>query len=105
MDRQCKRMRSRELVLFSLFLSLFYLILPFLFSLFSQANEQEEVKCRYDWHQTAANVVIAIYAKLYHYEKSYVKLNPIRLNVCLVFPQQNDAKFNLDLELRGVSTN
>lgn len=68
-----------------------------------QANEHEEVKCRYDWHQTAANVVIAIYAKMYHYEKSYVKVNPVRLNVCLVFPQQNDAEFKLDLELRGVS--
>lgn len=76
-----------------------------MFHLFSQANEQEEVQCRYDWHQTASNIVIAIYAKLYHYEKSHVKLNPIRLNVCLVFPQTNDAKFNLDLELRGVSIN
>lgn len=68
-----------------------------------QADEQEEVKCRYDWHQTASNVVIAIYAKMYHYEKSFIKINPVRLNVCLVFPQQNNAEFKLDLELRGVS--
>lgn len=68
-----------------------------------QSEDQETVKCRYDWHQTAANVVIAIYAKLYHYEKSFVKVNPIRLNVCLVFPQQNNAEFNMDIELRGVS--
>lgn len=60
------------------------------------------MKCRYDWHQTASNVVIAIYAKLYHYEKSFIKLNPIRLNVSLVFPQQSDAEFNFDVELRGV---
>lgn len=68
-----------------------------------QTSEHEEAKCRYDWHQTASNVVIAIYAKMYHYEKSFIKINPVRLNVCLVFPQQNYAEFKLDLELRGVS--
>lgn len=31
-----------------------------------------------------------------------MKANPIRLNVCLVFPLQNDTEFTLDLELRGV---
>ncbi|XP_031632872.1 cysteine and histidine-rich domain-containing protein [Contarinia nasturtii] len=66
------------------------------------ADQNEEVKCRYDWHQTASNIVIAIYAKMYHYDKSFIKVNPIRLNVCLVFPQQNDAEFKLDLELRGI---
>lgn len=69
-----------------------------------QTSEHEEVKCRYDWHQTASNVVIAIYAKMYHYEKSYIKVNPVRLNVRLVFPQQNYGEFKLDLELRGVSS-
>lgn len=68
-----------------------------------QHDESKEVKCRYDWHQTGSNVVVAIYAKLYHYEKSFVKLNPIRLAVKLVFPQQENAEFNLDVELRGVS--
>lgn len=47
--------------------------------------------------------MIAIYAKMYHYAKSYVKVNPVRLAVSLVFPQQNDAEFNIDIELRGVS--
>lgn len=70
---------------------------------FFQADDEETLKCRYDWHQTAANVVIAIYAKLYHYEQSFVKINPVRLNVCLVFPQQNNAEFKFDIELRGVS--
>lgn len=65
-------------------------------------NESEAIKCRYDWHQTATNVVIAIYAKLYHYQKSHVKVNPVRLSVKLVFPQQQDAEFNLELELRGI---
>lgn len=48
--------------------------------------------------------MIAIYAKMYHYEKSFIKLNPVRLHVSLVFPQQDDAEFNLDIELRGVSS-
>lgn len=68
-----------------------------------QQTDSTDIKCRYDWHQTATNVVIAIYAKLYHYEKSTVKLNPVRLVVQLVFPQQGNAQFNLDIELRGVS--
>lgn len=29
-------------------------------------------------------------------------MNPIRLDVCLVFPLQHNAEFNLNLELRGV---
>lgn len=71
----------------------------------NDSDDQKEVQCRYDWHQTGSNVVIAIYAKLYHYENSFVKVNPVRLNVSLVFPQQNNAEFNLDIELRGVSRN
>lgn len=65
-------------------------------------DDKTVVNCRYDWHQTASNVIVAIYAKLYHYAKSVVKVNPIRLKVCLVFPDQEDAEFNLDLELRGI---
>uniref|UniRef100_A0A1B0CKR4 Putative zn2+-binding protein melusin/rar1 n=1 Tax=Lutzomyia longipalpis TaxID=7200 RepID=A0A1B0CKR4_LUTLO len=65
-------------------------------------GDKEAVKCRYDWHQTATSVVVAVYAKMYDYTKSYVKVNPIRLQVCLVFPQQNNGQFNLDLELRGI---
>lgn len=61
------------------------------------------VKCRWDWHQTASNVVIAVYAKQYDYKNSWVKINPIRLVIKLVFPKQSNAEFNIDLELRGVS--
>lgn len=61
-----------------------------------------QLSCRYDWHQTAANVVVAIYAKLYHHEQSSVRVNPIRLKVKLVFPQEGNDSFNLDLELRGI---
>lgn len=65
-------------------------------------SDKKTVACRYDWHQTSSNVIVAVYAKLYHYNKSTVKVNPIRLNVHLVFPDQNDSEFNLDLELRGI---
>lgn len=63
---------------------------------------EQVVQCRYDWHQTGNNVVVAIYAKMYDYRVSYVHLSPIRLKVHLVFPQQGNAAFDLDLELRGV---
>lgn len=62
------------------------------------------MQCRYDWHQTATNVVVAIYAKKYHPAQSLVEVNPIRLHVNLVFPEQENARFDLDLELRGVSS-
>lgn len=61
-----------------------------------------KVNCRWDWHQTAGNVVVAVYAKNYDYKKSYVKLNPIRLIVKMVFPLEGNAEFNIDLELRGI---
>lgn len=63
---------------------------------------EQTVQCRYDWHQTGNNVVVAIYAKMYDYRISCVQVNPIRLKVHLVFPQQNNATFDMDLELRGV---
>lgn len=69
-----------------------------------QSDETESIKCRYDWHQTATTVVLAVYAKMYHYAKSSVKASPVRLAVNLIFPQQNDAQFSMDLELRGVSS-
>lgn len=68
-------------------------------------SQSQTVKCRWDWHQTAPNVVVSVYAKMYDYRSSTVKLNPIRLFVELVFPQQNNNKFMIDIELRGVSSN
>ena len=38
----------------------------------------KEMKCRYDWHQTASHVTVAIYAKKYSDTESYVELNPVR---------------------------
>jgi len=61
-----------------------------------------EVQCRYDWHQTATHVTVAVYAKKYDPERSYVELSPVRLVIHLVFPADNNNTFSLDLELKGV---
>lgn len=68
----------------------------------AEAKCDKTVQCRYDWHQTGNTVVVAIYAKMYDYRTSYVQVNPIRLKVHLVFPQQGQAAFDLDVELRGI---
>ncbi|KAK9884774.1 hypothetical protein WA026_009004 [Henosepilachna vigintioctopunctata] len=59
------------------------------------------VNCRWDYHQTASHVIVAIYAKQYDINESIIKLNPIRLYSNLFFPQEK-VSFLLDLELRGV---
>ncbi|KAG6438551.1 cysteine and histidine-rich domain-containing protein [Manduca sexta] len=60
------------------------------------------VKCRWDWHQTPEHVIVSVYTKKYDPTQSFVKLNPIRLYTKLVFHEEGDAVFELDLELRGV---
>lgn len=62
-----------------------------------------QIECRYDWHQTATHVTIAIYAKKYDPDISKIGVNPIRLNAHVYFPEQAGA-FNLDLELAGIIT-
>jgi len=59
------------------------------------------VECRYDWHQTATHVTVAIYAKKYDPDISKIEIHPIRLKVHVYFPEQAGA-FDLDLELAGV---
>jgi len=59
------------------------------------------VNCRYDWHQTATHVTVAIYAKKYDPNVSYVEVNPVRLKTHIYFPQEKGS-FNLDLELKGL---
>ena len=44
------------------------------------------VNCRYDWHQTATTVTVAIYAKKIDPARSVVEINPVRLRVHLYFP-------------------
>lgn len=65
-------------------------------------DEPSKISCRWDWHQTSTNVVVAVYAKNYDYKRSFVKVNPIRLIVKLIFPLEQNAEFNIDLELRGI---
>jgi cysteine/histidine-rich domain-containing protein 1 len=65
-------------------------------------EDKKTIQCRWDYHQTASHVVVSIYAKQYCIQNSIIQLNPIRLNACLVFPQQNSATFKLDVELRGI---
>lgn len=64
---------------------------------------EKVVQCRYDWYQTAKNVIISIYAKKYHYAKCIIRANSIRLNATIVFLEPKDAVFQMDLELKGVS--
>jgi len=64
-------------------------------------GQEGVVNCRYDWHQTATHVTVAIYAKKIDPSASYVEINPIRLKAHIYFPQEKGA-FDLDLELRGV---
>lgn len=69
---------------------------------FKESSPAGTIKCRWDWHQTPDYVIVSVYAKKYNPFQSYVKLNPIRLNTKLVFHEEGNAVFELDLELRGV---
>ncbi|CAG9765313.1 unnamed protein product [Ceutorhynchus assimilis] len=66
------------------------------------SDSDTKVDCRWDYHQTGPYMVISVYAKNYSPSKSTIKLNPIRLTINLIFPQQNSATFQLDIELKGV---
>ncbi|KDR20463.1 Cysteine and histidine-rich domain-containing protein 1, partial [Zootermopsis nevadensis] len=68
---------------------------------FKEKGQDQEVSCRYDWHQTSSDVVVSIFAKKYDPDGSFVQLNPVRLMVHLFFPEDQSV-FSLDLELRGV---
>lgn len=69
---------------------------------FKESSPAGTIKCRWDWHQTPDYVIVSVYAKKYNPFQSHVKLNPIRLNTKLVFHEEGNAVFELDLELRGV---
>lgn len=60
------------------------------------------MNCRWDWHQTGSHVMVTIYAKNYCPTNSIIKLNPVRLSIKLIFPQESNAEFNFDIELRGI---
>lgn len=59
------------------------------------------VKCRYDWHQTATHVTIAVYAKNYDHKSVKLEVSPVRLKFNVYFPQEAGS-FGLDLELKGL---
>ncbi|KAL9892944.1 cysteine and histidine-rich domain-containing protein [Glossina fuscipes] len=69
---------------------------------FKDNSDKKVVQCRYDWHQTPTSVIVSIYAKKYHYAHSKIKVNPVRLQTVLIFSDQENANFELDLELRGI---
>ncbi|CAH1987695.1 unnamed protein product [Acanthoscelides obtectus] len=64
--------------------------------------DMQTVQCRWDFHQTATHVIVSVYAKKYCPKESSVKLSPVRLCSSLVFPEQSNATFDLDYELRGI---
>lgn len=64
----------------------------------------KKAQCRIDWHQTGSYVVVSIFAKKYLPSQSAVKLNPIHLTVDLFFIEE-DSRYNLDIELKGVCIN
>jgi len=59
------------------------------------------VKCRFDWHQTATHVTVAVYAKKYDHKTVKLDVSPVRLKFHVYFPQEAGS-FDLDLELKGV---
>lgn len=59
------------------------------------------MKCRYDWHQTATHVTVAVYAKNYDHRSVKLQVNPVRLNFTTYFPQEAGS-FDMDVELKGL---
>lgn len=65
-------------------------------------QQETTVDCRYDWHQTAENAFIIVYAKEYDPKLSYIKANQIFLSVRLYFPA-TEQYFEKSFELYEVS--
>lgn len=60
------------------------------------------VKCREDWHQTGSQVIVVIYAKKFDPTRSEVKVNGVKLNIELYFPEEGGF-FREEWILAGVS--
>ena len=45
---------------------------------YSSCFPGKDMKCRYDWHQTATHITVAVYAKKYDFNVSYVEVSPVR---------------------------
>ncbi|XP_036452006.1 cysteine and histidine-rich domain-containing protein 1 [Colossoma macropomum] len=63
-------------------------------------QDKKKVACRHDWHQTANQVVVTIYAKNANPEHSYVEANRTVLTCHIQF--ENDKEFHKDIHLWGV---
>ncbi|XP_030635543.1 cysteine and histidine-rich domain-containing protein 1 [Chanos chanos] len=63
-------------------------------------QDKKKVACRHDWHQTANQVVVTIYAKNAHPEHSYVEANRTVLTCHIQF--ENEKVFHKDIRLWGV---
>ncbi|CAI8058161.1 Cysteine and histidine-rich domain-containing protein [Geodia barretti] len=73
-------------------LSIFYLFLQ---------TEKKEVSCRYDWHQTGTQVVIAFYAKACVPEQCLFEDQPNLVSSSPVFQQRQRATAHITTVLRG----
>jgi len=62
---------------------------------------EKKSTCRYDWHQTASNVIVSIYAKTCDPEKCTVLANETGLEVHLAFNGGVNT-FELQLSLHGI---
>ncbi len=65
-------------------------------------GDSSSVNCRYDWHQTATTVTVAIYGKRYDPWASSLQLSPVRLRARVEFPEE-PGFFELDLALCGLA--
>jgi cysteine and histidine-rich domain-containing protein len=61
------------------------------------------VACRFDWHQTASNVTISVYAKLADPSQTSVEVNKVTAKISIVF-DDGKSYFNKEFILRGVSS-
>lgn len=68
----------------------------------SDVQTDKSKSCRYDWHQTASNVVVTVYSKLPFPNESLIKANPVKLNVLITFGSEEKKEFELNLNLFGV---
>ncbi|XP_023818512.1 cysteine and histidine-rich domain-containing protein 1 [Oryzias latipes] len=55
------------------------------------------VPCRFDWHQTGAQVIISIYAKNAVPELCYVEANSTTVNIHVIFEGEKEFKQNISL--------
>ncbi|XP_062873247.1 cysteine and histidine-rich domain-containing protein 1a [Trichomycterus rosablanca] len=68
--------------------------------LWKKADGKKVVPCRFDWHQTAGQVTISIYAKHSVPELCSVQANSTRVNISVIF--EGEKEFKQEIRLWGV---